>query len=354
MPEAEPTEPTEEPGFAEAVSGAPAAIPEPTPAPPDVRQQFADLGYDVSGFDDDKTFMAAVGDSLKEYHNSEPLIKLGRQFAPHASQFSEYLEAQKAPQTPPAEVAPQVSEEPPPFEWKVPQVNNEHLRVLSRNAESGLWEAPPGLEVQLGAVVQQANDAEMAQQSQAQRLLREFPDLVNQVSGPQISKVEKALAERLEKLEEAWQQAQVQQEMRAYVDQRADDLFQKDGNGQFVIDRETGSRTLTPMGQALSENAAKLSEMGIDDPETIRLLADRLTRLQQLEGQFSDSTPKGDGAQKKQLFLDTHKRDQGEGAAPPVASDQAAPDTPRKFFSTEKEAERISRELMQEAGISPD
>ncbi len=352
-PSALASDPTPSPDPATIPTVDPSESPELTapPASAGARDAFA-ARYDVSEFSDDTTFVDAVASRLDQAHSDQPLIDLGRQFAPHAEQWPQFLEWQKeqavGQAAPPADETPPATDEPASFEWDYPEPNENDLAFLERDPATGLyrpkqdWIVPPG-------TAERVNQQVTGQRTMAERLVTQFPSLVNEVTGPVIEGLRSELAE----LKAAFTTSQERQDSATYMQQRAADFYQHDEQGNPVIDQQTGQPALSPVGKAQQNAEGALRELGISDPAKLREAASLFVGLQQEAGRFEASNGNGQpapaaqaapqtGAQKRALFIRTttqqHSPDRG-GTIPDPTAPEGTMQNPSASFSEILDAE---------------
>lgn len=220
------------------------------------RAALARYGIDAGSRSDDEIANALVQRAIE-----------GRKAAEEAEQLrafyyqQRYAQQQPAPQ---AAATPEPKPEPEfPFEWESPEYNPEWEQYCQKNPSTGRWEATNWMGV---GAVEKLNHYETTVRKQQEKLYREFPKLVKQITEQVVGRKEKELQEYaitaasaaiLDQQEKQFRMAEVQKRISLYS--------VKDQNGQPVRNQD-GSFVFGPQGQAYASflNEAKDRELPIN------------------------------------------------------------------------------------------
>lgn len=320
------------------------------PATPSFRDVFSEQGFDTSEFSDDAVLARQIATTLDRARDDQPLIDLGRQFAPHADKFPAFLEWQKQEATtqaaPPADGTPPAPDEPHAFEWDVPVIDERLARACEVDPRTGLYRPIEGLPV-LPGTAEKLNETAATRAERADQILTQFPDLVTQVTAPAMAELKSEVAE----LKAALETTQERAESRAYMHERSAEFLQHDEQGNVVIDSQTGSPVLSTVGKAQHDAESAFRDSGVTDPGKLRQITEMWMTMRRESGHFTagsngngQPTPTGKptpppattGAQKRELFLDRvtkqqHSADRGGTIPDPTAPEGTLPNPDANF-----------------------
>lgn len=247
---AAPVEPTPEPSAAPPVEPAAPPVEPAAPVVPTVsslREEAVDRGFDVSGFETEADLERFLWDTVVKQQSDQQFAELGRQVAPDHDKWLAYKQQQQAPSPAPGPSAvPESTPGPAGLEWELPDdIDPRYESLLELDPATGLYRGSEGMP-NLVPIADQRNKYVMAQKQQAQRLMTDFPDLVNQVSDPKF----KALEAKITAIEQANVQYVQQQQLASLANQYEKDFFVAGDNGQFAIDPRTNQFVTTPFYEA--------------------------------------------------------------------------------------------------------
>lgn len=322
------------------------------------------MGLDTSGFADDETFKTALETAIEQNESDRRLAELGRQFAPVATEFPAFLEWQKQQQSSPGS-GPQAPEdavpEPPKFEWNVPALDPRLVQACERDPRTNMFRPIEGMPL-LPGTAEKLNEIESTRGEMANRLLTEFPSLVNDVTAPIIDGLKSEIAE----LKAAFTTSQERQDSLDYERQRGNDFYQHDEQGNIVLS-QTGQPVLSPVGESHRNVEQALMKTNWDDPADRRMVVESFLELQKKAkvGPFAEAagangqpapqvTPVEQGVAagevKRRRFLERAIQDQRSTDRAGTIPDPTAPSI--SMQNADDDNRRIIRDLAREQGIS--
>ena len=290
-----------------------ASVPPPASAPAfSLRDIASERGYDPKDFADDKALAAALFDRAEEYNQVQPIVQIGRQFAPYADKmgdFQAYMAAKEEETRAAAEEATKAAT-PPALEWRKAEYDPQWERFCEQDARTGMW-SPLGGAPQFAAYAQKLNDVQEARRLNSQELVSDFPGLLDRYFAPRETSLKQTIIEEARKLvREEFAQRQQEIEAQAYIQLHAKDFYQCDATGNPVVGAD-GQPRLTPKGEAMAMHAQELRESGMNDPNRIRKYAEIAVAADEAAGKFGPAKPQAAAVpvvvpppEKKKLFLD--------------------------------------------------
>jgi hypothetical protein len=237
------------------------------PAGPSLRDAFAAQGYDVSGFESDDALKQAIDGSLTRAQQFEQVSP----WLAYADEINEFVASKAKPQTPAQQ--PEAKPEAPTRRYSPPhQIDERFSKLLEVDETTGLYRAPDSAPF-LAQVARQANE-NAAYDQQFWGKFRQDPDAWLEES-PVFSKREKALMERIEKIE-AYYQSQLQAEAQTQAQQLADKyaavIFQVGADGKPDTTKQT------PMGALVSRYYDDMTKAGKPEREVLQSIEQMLTQ----------------------------------------------------------------------------
>lgn len=318
---------------AAAATASPAAVPAAT-ATPSFRELAAKSGLQADQFKTDQEFFEAL---LAERKQLQPLANLGRQYAPHISEFDRFLQSQQQAQ---AAAAPAQPADPSEFDakkhfeekWGAPKWDPQwdffvKKNMLSKDAETGLLVAAPGYEAMVAPHLSKINDALERQSEQHLKLFRGNPyEAIHEALSPAFR--HEMLALIREEMGQDRSQQQQMTEMERFEQQYATTIFTKD---------LAGNQALTPVGEKLIGYAQQMVSRGFAEHEALSMAADMMG----LQAQASTAaaqpaippTPAQVSAQKQESFIENARK---RAAHSPSASAYSPTNTPNAPFVTDE------------------
>lgn len=293
-----------------AIAGQPAqaAVPA-TPAQQNYRELAAKAGLKTEQFKSDEELFQAM---LEERRQMQPLVNVGRQFAPHLSEFEKYLQSQQQAAPAAAAAAPA---DPNAFDaekhfsekWGAPAWDSTwdffiNKGMLTRDEESGLLVPAQGFEAMVAPHIEKINSA-LEAQSQAHRdLFRGNPyKTIHEALMPAFQHEMKTFFEQQFGARQTQQQQQT--EVERFEQQYASVLFTKDTAGNEVV---------TPAGQKLASYAQKMVERGFSDAEALNMAAEMMGLSAQTPAPAAQpavpATPVQASGAKVESFIDQARR----------------------------------------------
>jgi hypothetical protein len=276
-----------------------------------LRDIASERGYDPKDFADDKALAAALFDRAEEYNQVQPIVQIGRQFAPYADKmgdFQAYLAAKEEEAKAAAEEAIKAAT-PPALEWRKTEYDPQWERFCEQDPRTGMW-SPLGGAPQFAGYAQKLNDVQEARRLNSQDLLGDFPGLLDKYFAPRETSLKQTIIEEARKLvREEFAQRQQEIEVQAYIQLHAKDFYQQDSGGQVLVGVD-GQPRLTPKGEAMAMHAQELRESGMNDPNVIRQYAEIAVAADEAAGKFGPAKPQAvvqptiAPPEKKKLFLD--------------------------------------------------
>ena len=269
-------------------------VPSATPVLDSLRQR----GYDTARFASDSDAVSALVATAQEYHNAQPMIQTGQRLAPYADRIDGWLRQESQSAAPPVTPAPQ----PVGLAWDFPEYNPEWERNLRLDPETGRF-AAPGTMPELAPYAQKVNEYHDAVRQKGQRIVNEFPGLVQEVVRSSLPDIRKELGLG-DSLEEAvathvareLSRNRAEQEAQQWRTQRREVFFELDPVGNHRLD-QTGQPMLTPRGQAMLAHLTQAEQQfGWDhrDPigaQRIRQYADAMLAADEATGKFGPPSP---------------------------------------------------------------
>ena len=282
------------PAPAAVASPPPASEPDIAPAPPasagggfSLREIASQRGYDSTDFADEAALAAALFDRAEQYNQVQPIVEIGRQFAPYADKmgdFQAYMAAKEEDARVAAEDAAKAAA-PPALNWRKAEYDPQWERFCEQDARTGMWQ-PLGGAPQFAAYAQKLNDVQEARRLNSQELVSDFPGLLDRYFAPRETSLKQTIIEEARKLvQEEFAQRQRESEAQAYIQQHAKDFYQQDAAGQLMVGSD-GQPRLTPKGEAMAMHCQALAESGMSDPARIRQYAEIAVAADEAAGKF--------------------------------------------------------------------
>lgn len=326
-----------------------------------ILERLRSAGYDTSGFGSEEDAIGALLDVAQRYEQAQPFIRHGREFVEHADAFSKWRQEKEAREA--QEKAQQTqSQKKPGFEWQAPEFNPEWKTRCRWDKETGRY--VPATEWDSPAVAEKLNAYAIWQQQAGDRIVREFPQLVEQALSGRFDEMQSGIQKMVEeRVQAALAQYESAQSVRQFFEQKKNEFFQVDQAGQVLINPQTGQPRLTPKGEAFRQYMLEgRDEFGIADNAKLQRYAQRRLESDVAAGKFSapsngqespnrsvGQTPEEIARQKKGEFLSRvvkgQRQPNRDGTIP-------APDskTPQNL---KEDLQSIFNEEMERAGIKP-
>lgn len=192
-------------------------------------------------FEDDGAALNTLLSAYKQANERNYYADFGRQAAPHAQEFQEYLRTRQQPQAPAA---------PPP--WKGPEFKEEWLQVVEKDENTGRLRSKAGY------------DPTIAQKVEAYAEWRErWQKEPEAIIGPLIqSEAQKLVDARFAEQNERYRADQLLSRHAAW-------MFAADAQGRALYNQQTGQRQITPEGVTYARATEQLWASGIRDVGTI-------------------------------------------------------------------------------------
>ena len=275
-----------------------AAADQDAPKPFSLRDTLASQGYDVSDYESDADAAADLLRSAEAFEKNQAYFELGQQIAPHYSDYQRYLMEQEAAKkdraTEPPKQTPtpveKTSEKPVALEWDVPEYDPAWGRFCEFD-EKGRAKAVVG-DPAIVQYAQKVNAYQDWQQRAGDRIVREFPQLVQQAMAQEIA----GLREEIQGFRQAAQQERDQSEVQAWMEGHAADFFEHDKDGNLLVDA-AGRQIPTPRYEAAVEYYQQLAQSNLDE-RVMRQMIDVYLERDELAGRFGD-VPAGSRAPKR-------------------------------------------------------
>lgn len=305
------------------------------PPAPNFREFATKSGLQADQFKTDQELFEAL---LAERKQLQPLANLGRQYAPHISEFDKFLQSQQQAQA----AAPAAQDSDPNafdakkhFEekWGAPKWDPQwdfftKKNMLTRDEETGLLVAAPGYEAMVAPHLQKINDALERQSEQHLKLFRGNPyEAIHEALSPAFR--HEMLALIREEMGQDRSQQQQMTEMDRFEQQYSSVLFTKD---------LAGNQAMTPVGEKLIGYAQQMVSRGFAEHEALNMAAEMMG----LQAQASPAsaaqpavpqTPEQISAQKQESFIENAKK---RAAHAPSASAYSPTNTPNAPFVTDE------------------
>ena len=250
---------------------------------PDILAQAQARNYDVSHFESPNDLGEFLLDNLADRQELERAAAIGRSVGSNYNDYLKWQESQN--ETPAAPAQPTPEPETTGLEWAAPEaVDPRYEAMLETDPNTGLYRAPADAPL-LSPYADKANERLQWQKTTAERMLSDFPSLVEQVAAPKITALEQKI-ESLVNQQNTWAQ---QQHLSAIAEQHDDEWFVKE-NGQYVIDPRTNDIVPTPKYQAVAFYAEDLRKIAPNaDDATIMQKAIEQANLAERAGIYSSA-----------------------------------------------------------------
>ena len=331
--------PSTPPPVSAPTAGAPLSTPTAIPAGEggfSIRQLAQQRGYDATDFKTDAEMAEALLARAEQFDQMEPLANIGRQFAPHIDKMAEWQEFLQGKEAEAQRIAAEEAKKAtaPAIDWQKPEWDPNWLQHCRQDPTTGLYEP---IHPDWAPEARKLNNAIDARRFNSQRLVDEFPDLLDKFYGAKEKLLKETLLGEVRGLVQAeFLARQNQERTSAFLEKHAKEIFQYDAAGKIVMDAP-GQPRLTARGQALGEHAQRLVDKGVSDPEFIQTTAEALVAADAAAGKFGppgqpapSGPPPGNGepAPRSKRFLRrvlTNERTVPRGGAVP---DDTAPQRP--------------------------
>jgi hypothetical protein len=330
-----------------------AATPPPQAAPvapvqPSFRELATKAGLQADGFTTDQELFEAI---LNERRQLQPLATLGRQYAPHVSEFEQYLQqlsgkqpdqAAKPAESTEFDVAKHFDEK-----WGAPAWDSKWDFFVQKGMlttdEDGLLMPKPGYEAMVAPHIEKMNQALEAQQQKTRDLFRGNP--FKAIDDALTPVWERRIEAMIEKHFGSHQAATMQQtEIERFEQQYASVLYAKDATGQQV---------LTPQGEKLVGFTQRMVERGFSEAEALQSAAEMMGLTAQAPAPAAVQAPVAPSpaqisTQKAESFLDQARRNASQ--QPNSAPYSPIPNNPTQpFVSSEVELANMWSQAAQAA-----
>lgn len=288
------------------------------------RDALKDRGYPTDSFENDEALLDHICNLAKQVPDLQDAARYAQYVAPYATEIDELIRAREAqaggPQAPQEPAAQPGGEEPAPYWEPPPEWDRAWIKDLYQDDSDP---ANPQLRARPNA------HPDLPRRYMA---YREWQDRVQDrlLSDPAAA-IRPGLKEDFESLRKEARQI-AREELEAYrQEQRAnafalenqDWLYQQGGDGQPVIDQQTGQPTMTPAGWAFMNCAQRLAAGGLD-PNLIPEMA-----MQMVSGQL----PPQAGAEPPTASPPT-QAGAGTPAAPAAGAELSPAEASRERFLT--------------------
>jgi hypothetical protein len=236
------------------------------PAQVNFRELAGKAGLRADQFQTDQELFEAM---LTERSQLLPLVNVGRQFAPHLTEFQKFLQQQQAAAPAEAAVDPNEFDLDKHFdkEWGAPAWDKQwdffiDKEMLVKDEETGLLVPKPGYEAMVAPHVQKINDALELQSKQHLNLFRGNPyKAIHQALSPVLKReMEQFFTERFGAQQT---QAQQQTELQSFEKQYGSQLFDQAGQP-------------TAIGAKLGQIAGRMMDNGMPEHEALTLAAEAM------------------------------------------------------------------------------
>ena len=236
------------------------------PTAPSLRAALEAAGYDVSGFQSDAEAKAAI-DGVVTGH--QQLQQIANPWLAHADEINEFLASKQKPPEPAAPAKPEA----PARRYQPPHtLPDQILEALEVDERTGLFRAPDAAPYLVQAARMANENATYDKQFWGK--FRQDPDAWLEES-PVFSKREKALIERLEKVEAHYQaqmQAQAQTEGQQLAAKYASVLYQAGADGQPDPAKQT------QMGAFVARYYEDMTKLGKPEREVLQSIDEMLAQ----------------------------------------------------------------------------
>jgi hypothetical protein len=229
----------------------------PPPAAQPTQQQVSDamaaaqgLGIDVSRFKDGADLVNTMWSTVQAMNQEI------EQYRAMQAQWQQPQQPAAVPPAPPAATA-----APEGFKWDVPAFDPSWERFVQRDEATGYFRA---LAPEHAGIAQKVNEYYQWRNKTADRLLTDFPKLVEQAVASKFASQEQAAREAAQAELRQWQ---YDQQINAFEERLAPNLYQTDLRGE---------RVLTPWGQQIIQTVKAYMAQGVQDPLWIMQQAERL------------------------------------------------------------------------------
>jgi hypothetical protein len=336
------------------------------PSQASLLDRLTSRGYDVTNFKTDDAAFDALVAAAEAYEQAQPFVRYGQEYASHATEFQKWQQEQAAKAQ--QEQATQANPEPekPSFEWNTPEFDPAWKTRCRWDAEAGRW--VPATQYDSPAIADKLNAYTEWHQSAGQRIVSEFPQLVQQAIADRLTELEKSFDQRVtQSLQGAFAEYEQAQANRQYLEAQKAEFYQLDPKGQPLVNPQTGEYVLKPKGEAFRNYLVEArDQFGITDPGRMRAYAERMVAADLATGKLGQSpakqeTPAGASApaptpeqvaqQKKGEFLSRVVKGQRApnrgGSTPPPTAPADAMQNPDATL------DQLFQEEMERAGLKP-
>ena len=238
------------------------AVPGPSPSgaePQPTTQQVTDalaaareLGIPVERFRDGadlvRTMWATVENMRAQTEEMRQYAEFGQRVAPQYDAFQAWQQAQQQQQPAPAAAAKPAAA--PGLEWKVPEYDPAWERFLQRDDQTGLFKP---ISPEYAPFAQKANEYAQWRASTGDRMLREFPTLVEQAVASKLQQQQTDFDQRVQQAIAEYEQTQ---QIQRWEQQLGPHVYTTDLPGNQIV---------TPWGRKFIDTVQAYRQHGVDD-----------------------------------------------------------------------------------------
>jgi hypothetical protein len=211
------------------------------------------MGYDFGGQEpqDERQFLLNLLNTATQNRQADYYAQLGRQIAPHFQGVQNYLQQQQAPA--------QQQQRP---EWEPPEFDQEWLKLVDRDPQSGVFLAKPGVSPEVATAV---NRYDRWYQKYGHNPVAAVRPFVEQSLPTMIRQV----------LQTEMQGYRQQQEIESIVSANAEWMYQQDQHGRPVLG--VGNRPVaTAEGARYAQIVGELESAGMRNPSAVDRMAKQI------------------------------------------------------------------------------